>query len=408
MSKLCREGRGALARGQGKIGEILNIDEEFPKEASFFFRGFRRAENICPKTEGNGFMKIKLAILESDQNYLNRIVSVFSTRYADKFQIYSFTNQEMALEAIDAEKIDVLVANDSFEIDVRKLPARCSFVYFVNSADVDTVKDQKAICKFQKAELIYKQILSVYSENAGSFAGLKLTDDDCKVTIFVSPSGGVGTSTVAVAYAVHLARQGKRPLFLSFEDFGSTDFFFAGEGQFDMSDVIFALKSKKANLAMKLESYVKQDVRGVFFFSQAKFALDMLEFKHEERLQLLNELRLVGAYDEVVVDLGFALDKEHFDYYKKANNVVIVGDGTENSNIKIYKAYTALSTMDQNSEVPVANRFSLIYNRFSSTKGRSVEGIDLRSIGGAPVYANAKTSQIVEQLAAGDMFNKLG
>lgn len=352
-------------------------------------------------------MKIKLAILENDQNYLNRIVSVFSTRYADKLQIYSFTNQEMAMNSVTSEKIDVLVANDSFEIDVQKLPARCSFIYFVNSADVDTVKNQKAICKFQKAELIYKQILSVYSENAGSFAGLKFTDDDCKVTMFVSPSGGVGTSTVAAAYAVHLARQGKKALFLSFEDFGSADVFFSGDGQFDMSDVIFALKSKKANLSMKLESYVKQDVRGVFFFSQTKFALDMLEFKHEERMQLLNVLHTIGSYDEIIVDLGFGLDKDHLDYYREANNVIIVGDGSELSNIKIYKAYTALATMDQSSDMPIANRFSLMYNRFSSKTGRSVGDVDLRNVGGAPVFAHATTAQIVEQLAAGDLFKKL-
>ena len=69
-------------------------------------------------------MKIKLAILERDQSYLNRIVSVFSTKYSDKFEIYSFTNPEVALSTLDSAKIDVLVANDAFDIDVSKLPKR--------------------------------------------------------------------------------------------------------------------------------------------------------------------------------------------------------------------------------------------------------------------------------------------
>ena len=33
-------------------------------------------------------MRIKLAILEKDQRYLNRIVAAFETKYADKFEIY--------------------------------------------------------------------------------------------------------------------------------------------------------------------------------------------------------------------------------------------------------------------------------------------------------------------------------
>lgn len=37
-------------------------------------------------------MKIKLAILDKDTAYLQRIVSVFNNKYADKLEIYSFTD----------------------------------------------------------------------------------------------------------------------------------------------------------------------------------------------------------------------------------------------------------------------------------------------------------------------------
>lgn len=352
-------------------------------------------------------MKIKLAILEKDQNYLNRIVTVFSTKYADKFQIYSFTNMQMAFDAVSAEKIDVLIANELFEINADTLPARCSFAYFVDSADVDTVNGQRAVCKFQKAELIYKEILSLYSENAGSLAGLKLTDDECKVITFSSPCGGTGTSSLAAACAIHLAAKGKRILYLSFENFGSSEIFFSAEGQFDMSDVIFALKSKKANLSMKLESYVKKDARGVCFYAPAKFALDMLELKHDERMQLISNLKMLGSYDCIIIDVDFALDKEHFDYYTKSHNIVMVCDGSEIADTKMLKAYNALITMDQNAEVPIANRFSVAYNKFSNKTSKALSDSEIRNIGGAPVYLQATVQQIINQLATMDMFDKL-
>lgn len=43
-------------------------------------------------------MKIKLAIIEKDKNYLNRIISVFNTKYSDKFEIYSFTEIEVYVQ----------------------------------------------------------------------------------------------------------------------------------------------------------------------------------------------------------------------------------------------------------------------------------------------------------------------
>lgn len=352
-------------------------------------------------------MKIKLAILENDQSYLNRIVSVFSTKYADKFQIYSFTSQDAALAALEKEKIDTLIAGDSFEIDVTKLPKRCSFAYFVDSVDIETVNEQRAICKFQKADLIYKQILSIYSENAGNLTGLKLTDEDCRIITFSSPCGGTGTSTVAASCALYFAAQRKKTLYLSFDNFASNDIFFNGEGQFDMSDVVFAIKSKKANLAMKLESYVKQDPRGVYFFSKPKFALDMLELTEKERIQFLSDIQTIGSYEYIIVDTNFALDSYHFDIYNKSHSIVFVSDGSEIANDKVINAYNAIVTLQQNSDIPMLNRTSIIYNKFSSKSGKTIEEIDIKNAGGAPKFEQATTAQIMGQLCTMDMFEKL-
>lgn len=126
---------------------------------------------------------------------------------------------------METAKIEVLVASDAFDIDFKKLPKRCGFAYFVDSMDVDTLNGQHAICKFQKADLIYKQILSVFSENAANVSGLKFGDDNCKILFFQAVSGGAGASTMAAACAAHFAAKGKRTLYLNLERFGSSDIF---------------------------------------------------------------------------------------------------------------------------------------------------------------------------------------
>lgn len=352
-------------------------------------------------------MRIKLAILEKDVNYLNRIVSVFSTKYADKFEIYSFTELRLAMSVLEESKIDVLVANDTFEVDVNELPKRCGFAYLVDAPDVDTENNQRAICKFQKADLIYKQILSVYSEKAGSISGLKLGDDSAKILLFQSVSGGVGSSTVAAATALRFAGKGKKVLYLNLEKFGSSDLFFSAEGSFDMSDIVFALKSKKANLALKLESCVKQDVSGVCFYSQPKLALDMLELTHEEILRLISELKLSASYDYIILDMDFGMDKQMLKICRQAHNIIWVGDGSEISNTKIGNAYAALSIIEQSAEAPIMNRISLVYNKFSNKTGKAIEISGLRGIGGTPRYEHATTDQVVKQIANMEMLDKL-
>jgi len=352
-------------------------------------------------------MKIKLAILEKDVSYLTRIVSVFSTKYAEKFELYSFTDPDVALASIDQSKIDVLVANDAFEIDVTTLPKRCAFAYFVDSADIETENGQRAICKFQKADLIYKQILSVYAEKAGSISGLKIDDSGAKVLVFTSPCGGCGASTMAAAAALSFASRGQKVLYLNLERFGSSDTFFSGEGQFDMSDIIFALKSKKTNLPMKLESCVKQDPRGVHFYSQAKIALDMLELQTEDVLRLISELQFTGSYNYIILDLNFNLSQDILKIWRQAHGVIWVSDGTEVANSKIFRAHKALSVMEEKAESPLVNRLALVYNKFSNKGGQVLSEISIKNIGGAPRYEHADTQQVLGQLSKIDAFDKI-
>lgn len=352
-------------------------------------------------------MKIRLAILEKDQNYLNRIVSALNTKYADYFEIYSFTNLDVALSTLSESRIDVFMAEETFEIAPDILPKRCGFAYLVDSAEVDTLYGQKSIGKFQKVDLIYREILSIYSEHGGSASGFKQGDDTAAVIAFSPVSGGCGSSTMAAACAIHFATQGKKVLYLNLERFGSADSFFSGAGPFGMSDVIFALKSKKPNFSLKLESCVKQDPKGVLFFSQSRYALDMLELTSEDILHLISEVRCCGLCDLVVIDLDFSLDKGMMDVYRQAHTLVWVGDGSEISNAKILRAFSAVSTLEQNADVPLTGKIAMLYNKFSNKTGKTLTELGVRMIGGAPKYEHATTAQILGRLAEMDLFEKL-
>lgn len=351
-------------------------------------------------------MKIKLAILEKDKGYLNKVVTAFGSKYAEELEIYSFTDQDVAMANLENARIDVLLANDAFDINVNQLPKRCSFAYLVDSADIDSIRDRRAICKFQRIDLIYKEILIVYSDNVDRI-GFKADGDSGRIIAFTSVGGGVGASTMAAACALHFAAQNRKVLYLNLEKFGSADLFFTGEGQIDMSDVIFALKSKKASLQIKLKACVKQDLRGVSFFSKAKHALDMMELSAEEIIRLIKEINATGEYDYIIMDLDFGLDKELLSVYRQAHDLILVGNGTPVSNEKTARAYEALTTMEMNADSPLNNRTKFLYNCVSSKNGQTIDAPGLQILGGAPVYAVASMDLLLAHLQALDVFDKI-
>ena len=352
-------------------------------------------------------MRIKLAILENDRSYLDRILSFFNNRYADKVEVYSFTDQSVAMSTLESSKIDVFLAGESYDINISDIPKRCGFAYFVETPGVETIKDQLVVCKFQSVDLIYKQILAIYSDIAGHLAGVKLGDDNSKLIIFASPAGGVGTSSLAASCSISFATKGNRTLYLNLEKFGSSDVFFSAEGSFDMTDLIFALKSRKSNFILKLESCVKKDSRGVHFFSQTKTALDIIELSAEETLQLISEIKISDFFDYIIADVDFAITKDAITIMKQADKIVWVSDGAEASNMKISRACKALEILEQSQDYPITTKIKLIYNKFSSQTSNKIEDNELDSIGGAPRYDRATTQQVLGQLSGMRFFDEL-
>ena len=80
-------------------------------------------------------MRIRLAILESDTVYLNRIVSAFIIKYADKLEVYSFTDKDAAIQFLKSARIDVFLAGESFQVTEGEIPSACGFAYLVEEED---------------------------------------------------------------------------------------------------------------------------------------------------------------------------------------------------------------------------------------------------------------------------------
>ncbi len=350
-------------------------------------------------------MKIKLAMLDSNSDYLFRVGAMFNSRFADKLEIYSFTDQEAAIQGLEEKKIDVFLASTSFALDQDRIPKRCGFAYLVDSTDISSVDGKRTVCKFQKGELIYKQVLSIYSEHIPNITGIPTDQNgDMKTIVFCSPAGGVGTSTVAAACAIALANGGNRVLYLSCEVYGEADRFFSCDGQFDFGDVIYAVKSNKTNRAMKLQSTVKQDQTGVSFYSSVHIPLDMMEMGTEDYVTLQKELKNLGCYDYVVMDMDYPGSQQEYRFLGYCNSVVVVSDCSEGSERKLERAMRAIQILDENSDYALQPRMWLLKNKSLSN---NIMNSDIRLLGSIPMYQSIPAAQMARQLSLSDVFGQL-
>ena len=350
-------------------------------------------------------MRIRISILEKDENYLKKLITALNMRYSDKMEIQAFDDVQKALENAKVSRPELFVLSSSLEVDLNALPIECTPVYFSDSNDIDSIHGVKTVGKFQKIDTIYKQFLNVYSESHHDITLKNIGNDRNKCIAFMSPAGGVGTSTVAAATALYLAKSGKKTLYIDLDTYGVMDVFFSGEGRLDIGSIIYELKKGNTNLRLKLESVIKQDPRGVYFIQQPKVLLDMMELTEQNVDVLIGELRSGLDFEYLILDMDFRLTSDAYRIYNRIDQIILVGDGSEISNRKLLRTREAYRILDQVSETPLEGKIAVIYNRFSSKTGQVLK--DVNMLGGVPVFQTEKLSKIVEQISGMDFLKCL-
>ena len=349
-------------------------------------------------------IKIKLAILDNDKNYLSRISSVFNNKLADKVELYTFTDKKIAMNVIDSKRIDVFIASEEFDIDTLSLPDECAFAYLTQAKEIDTYKDERIIAKYQKVDLIYKEALSLFSEKATKITGVKFDNSDTEIITFFSCSGGTGGSTMAAACAMNLSKQ-SNAIYLNLDPLGDVSCFFTGEGQFDISDVIYAIKSKRSNLTLKLESTVKKDIANVFFYDSSKSAFDMTELDIDDIKALINGLKIAGSYKYIIIDAQFALDEKIIEIMDFSNRIIFVSDGSKISNSKWIRLHGALKIVEERKNKKILSKISMIYNKFSDKTSTILQDETVQILGGVPRYKNGDIKQIITEISNMKIFD---
>ncbi len=137
-------------------------------------------------------MKLKVAIVDKDVNYMNRLQKNFQLKYADKINIYVFSDIEKFYQSLKEVYVDVLLMDSSIKVEAGKLPEGMALGYLCDMADAEEIDGLPAVCRFQKMDTVYKLILGIYAENSSNIK-MKKKGSLVRTTLFTSVQGGSGT-----------------------------------------------------------------------------------------------------------------------------------------------------------------------------------------------------------------------
>lgn len=114
-----------------------------------------------------------------------------------------------------------------------------------------------------------------------------------------------------------------------------------------------------------------------------------------------------SQYDYIVIDCDFGMQKDDLELYSMANEIILVGDGSEISNDKTVRAIASIQILEQEKNMSICRKTMLLYNRFNNYTGRTIENLDIRTIAGIPPFENLNTQQIITKISGMQFFNVL-
>lgn len=111
-------------------------------------------------------MKIKVAVLDSDLEFLNRLTKIFQQKYADRISLSIFSNEDTLYQNQRNNPADIVLLEQTMKTAADKMPDKAAVGYLSDMPDADMIDGIPAICKYQKAEELYRMMLNLYAEKA--------------------------------------------------------------------------------------------------------------------------------------------------------------------------------------------------------------------------------------------------
>ncbi|MCI9202279.1 MAG: hypothetical protein HFI97_01045 [Lachnospiraceae bacterium] len=355
-------------------------------------------------------MKIRVFLCSEDTLYCEKLVNYFNSHYYDKFQWDVYTQSVYLEQIFQAGAADLILIGEEMEADLQKLDEKLLkkqlWVYLAEYGK-EQEEGTQYLEKYRRADQIYRDLLDLYAKKEHvHYENLSLVSGKTAFIVFVSAGGGIGASTIACAAAKAFSRV-EKVLYLNLEDLGSCKLSFAGEDKPGLDELVYAIKSRRNTLELKIESSVSRDGRGTYYFKECANPMDLRSLSAEDVKELLRAIAVSRVYDKVIIDLGNGLQDKEIMAMSMANRVIMITDQSEISSLKLERYLKFAQTIEEIRKIDIISKMQIYFNRI--LKGTQLpEHISHIRVGGVfPLIENGNYAGIIERISKMELLHSM-
>lgn len=356
-------------------------------------------------------MKIRVFICSEDKIYCEKLVNYFNAHYYDKFQWDICTQLQYMRQAVRKDKTDIVLIGEELREELwesdRGLLEGKLWAYLRDNESGQN-DGELYFKKYRRADEIYRDLLDFYAKKEHiNYENLSIIGSKTTFIAFVSAGGGNGASTIACA-AAKACSQMEKVLYLDLKEIGSGRLSFMGENKAGFDELIYAIKSRRNILELKLESSVSRDEAGTYYFQECTNPMDMQSLSAEDIRELMRVIGKTGVYDKVMIDQGNGLGDKEMMVMSMANRVAVITDRSEAAEYKLQRYLRFIHTAEETRHVDIVSKMCIYYNKIIKGMGLPEQVSQIRVGGSFPMIENGNYAGIVDRLSKMELLQELG
>ena len=306
---------------------------------------------------------ISLVIADRDRLYSKKLAEYIINNHTGTFEVKCCSTPQTLNKWLSGagRSVDILLIDEGLSSPANKQIMPETTLLLSENREKE---GSNSIFKYRRASVLVSEVIRKY---VGQNRNCRLPVTNgyrTKVATVCSPSGGTGKSTFAVCLGMQCAQRGMSALYFSLESTPSTSCFFPDNFEFNMSNVIYALKDDCISLDAAVEAASNESrTDSLHFISQTDNAEDLQEMSPKDLERLIFTLTERGKYDVILIDTDSGMNPMSLKAMESSNVVfAILGGGliAEEKNRAWEKEINLYSTGDGaeilRKTVPVASR----------------------------------------------------
>lgn len=314
---------------------------------------------------------MRILLLDRDTEYSKRVKYYFCKKYTN-MQLSVSDNLKDAVSMMQDEHYDVALVDISFaeELNFDDPDSAFRHVAFAYLSETDEIIEGKeTIVKYLGISELYTAICTLYEKKKKRVVkqddSRTITQRGTEIITFLPVHGGAGSSTMAAACALDLAKE-HRVLYLNLEQRSSDPVFFSATEKSSISDVLSTLRTKytDAGLLQTLNSIIQEDKKQkaakLFYIKGYANIMDCMAMTEQNIAILLKLIREKLDFRYVVVDADFIVSPVLSKLITSSDSVVFVTSGADVANTKLGRIQRYLDVLARGEDVEMPDSFLLL------------------------------------------------